>query len=216
MQINVDKFGWGPGEVEVNNGPRSLSSEAVRQGRLSHLYGSDHMHPLIRYTQSLREDARGFVPDFDPFDGGTEAEILFLLEKPGPKAAEPPNGSGFISRDNDDPTAEAILNFMELAGIPRRATVLWNLIPWWNGAIAYGMEERREGLLRLPELLDLLPKLRSVVAVGKQAERARPVCETRGLTFFASIHPSGRNKNLRRSKWKAIPEIWAKAWCQHD
>jgi hypothetical protein len=50
------------------------------------------------------------VPDFDPLDGGVNAQVLFLLEKPGPMAAEDGKraGSGFISRDNDDGTAEAI------------------------------------------------------------------------------------------------------------
>jgi hypothetical protein len=35
-------------------------------------------------------------------------------------------GSGFISRDNDDPTAEATFHFMERAGIPRRDALIWN------------------------------------------------------------------------------------------
>jgi hypothetical protein len=51
------------------------------------------------------------VPEFDPLDGGVEAQVLFLFEKPGPMTAElggsKRSGSGFISRNNDDPTAEA-------------------------------------------------------------------------------------------------------------
>jgi hypothetical protein len=43
------------------------------------------------------------------------------------------SGSGFISRNNDDPTAEATMGFMEKAGIPHTLTVSWNVIPWWNG-----------------------------------------------------------------------------------
>ena len=39
----------------------------------------------------------------------------------GPKRR---SGSGFISRDNDDPTAEVIYNFMQQAGIPRRQTII--------------------------------------------------------------------------------------------
>ena len=57
---------------------------------------------------------------FDPRDGGIRAQALFLFEKPGPKA----NASGFISRDNDDPTAENIFRFMNQAGIPRKKTCL--------------------------------------------------------------------------------------------
>jgi hypothetical protein len=33
---------------------------------------------------------------------------------------------------NDDPTAEAIFNFMQEAGNPRKAAVFWNVIPWWR------------------------------------------------------------------------------------
>jgi hypothetical protein len=39
-------------------------------------------------------------------------------------------GSGFISRNNDDRTAEATWDFMEEARIPRAATVTWNVVPW--------------------------------------------------------------------------------------
>ncbi len=80
--------------------------------------------------------------------GGIEARVLFLFEKPGPMTADEAigkrPGSGFISRDNDDPTAEAVFNFMRQADIPRELTILWNVIPWWNV---------RRGVERL-ELLD--------------------------------------------------------------
>src|ERR1700740_40451 len=71
-------------------------------------------------------------PNFDPLDGGVDAQVLFLFEKPGPMTVGD-DGSGFISRKNDDPTAEATFEFMSRAGIPRHLTVTWNLIPWWNG-----------------------------------------------------------------------------------
>lgn len=81
------------------------------------------------------------VPDFDPLDGGIAAEVLFLMEKPGPRTdntgAKGHAGSGFISRDNDDPTAEAILRFMEEAGIARKRSILWNTVPWWNGEVMW-------------------------------------------------------------------------------
>ncbi|MGH7717468.1 MAG: hypothetical protein ACREON_01305 [Gemmatimonadaceae bacterium] len=60
------------------------------------------------------------VPDFDPWDGGTDAEVLYLLEAPGGKAVE----SGFISRNNPDETARNFFELNRAAGIPRQRTVI--------------------------------------------------------------------------------------------
>ena len=56
------------------------------------------------------------------------------------------SGSGFISRNNDDPSAAATIEFMEKAGIPRTLTVIWNVIPWWNGTRKVTGPELREGV----------------------------------------------------------------------
>ena len=74
-------------------------------------------------------------------------------------------GSGFISRDNDDPSAEATFNFMRDAGIPRDFTILWNVVPWWNRSRNISRDELREGVDCVTELIDLLPYLRAVVFV---------------------------------------------------
>jgi hypothetical protein len=43
-----------------------------------------HIAPLADYVQRLRDIHPAWeFPNFDPLDGGTNAEILFLLEKPG-------------------------------------------------------------------------------------------------------------------------------------
>ena len=58
----------------------------------------------------------GPVPDFDPLDGGIETRTLFLFEKPGRMTADGfarRFGSGFISRNNDDQTAEATFAFTD-------------------------------------------------------------------------------------------------------
>lgn len=210
-------FTWRTGNLILVNPdrPRSLATVTERKNREANLHQTSHMKPLVRYAEALRDEKRGQVPDFDPFDGGVEAEILFLFEKPGPKTDPSTSGSGFVSRDNDDPTAEAIFHFMSKARIPRQSTLIWNLIPWWNGQIKYSAEERRSGLLRLEYLLNLLPRLRSVVAVGKQAQTARFLCENRKLGYFPSLHPSPRNRAARPSEWRAIPETWSHAWRQN-
>ena len=47
-----------------------------------------HIAPLSQFVRRLRErmgpDAA--IPYLDPWDGGVEAEVLFLLEAPGSKA----------------------------------------------------------------------------------------------------------------------------------
>jgi hypothetical protein len=106
----------------------------VRQRRKDML-NMPHILPLAAYSAQLRERNMGEVPDFDPLDGGVDARVLFLFEKPGPMTAEAGNraGSGFISRNNDDATAAATFEFMRRAGIPRKLTLIWNVVPWWNG-----------------------------------------------------------------------------------
>jgi hypothetical protein len=52
-------------------------------------------------------------------DGGINAKVLFLFAKPGPKTSQLGGGSGFISRNNDDPTAQAVFDLMNEAGLPR-------------------------------------------------------------------------------------------------
>jgi hypothetical protein len=81
--------------------PRTLRDSRARERRLK-LLSLAHDEPLTSYVHELRDRGFGEVPYFDPLDGGIKAEALFLFEKPGPQAA----GSGFISRNNDDPTAE--------------------------------------------------------------------------------------------------------------
>ena len=110
--------------------PKLLADAAARLSRSEQL-GQPHVAPLTAFVAELRAE-RGIsanIPDFDPWDGGTEAELLFLLEAPGARAV----ASGFVSRNNPDETAK---NFFELnreAGIPRRRTVIWNVVPWYIG-----------------------------------------------------------------------------------
>ncbi len=123
-------------KIELAEGPRSLKSAAAISARRTML-DRPHIAPLRDSAAKLRAENYGTVPEFDPMDGGTNARLLLLMEKPGPMTDDLSKtgrtGSGFISRDNDDPTADAIFTFMRQAGIAREETVLWNVIPWWNG-----------------------------------------------------------------------------------
>ena len=111
--------------------PKTLASEAERVTR-SALLSQSHVEDLTHLVARMRA-AKGAgyrIPDIDPLDGGAHAEVLFLLEAPGPKAV----ASGFISRNNPDETAKNFFLLNAEAGIDRRRTVIWNVVPWYIGS----------------------------------------------------------------------------------
>ena len=171
------------------------------------------MFPLTAYVESLRAQDRGLVPDFDSRDGGVDARLLLLLEKPGPR---PPGlGAGFVSRDNPTPTAACIRAGMAAAGVPREGTIIWNAVPWWNGTMRVYAAEKRAGADELQGLLALLPRLRSVVLAGSVAQAvASPVFKERHVEVFRCVHPSpnARAGPASSEAWRRLPEIWRAAW----
>lgn len=193
--------------------PRCLGDErqvAYRQMLMS----KPHMQPLKRFVEGLGQEDRGLVPDFDPMDGGVDARLLFLMEKPGPMTypyRHGRRGSGFISRDNDDQSAAATFNFMRETKIARQDVIIWNSIPWWNGNTDLTPDEKRDGLLRLEPLLDLLPKLQGAVLVGQKAGRAANLLAMRDIKVWHSPHPSPRVRARYAEQHAEIPRIWAAA-----
>ncbi|WP_242560012.1 MULTISPECIES: uracil-DNA glycosylase [Pandoraea] len=173
-----------------------------------------HIRPLTEYVSTLRTKYVGWeFPDFDPMDGGTDANLLFLFEKPGPMTSpqHKRKGSGFISRDNNDPTAEATFLFMQDAGIDRKRTVLWNTIPGWNGKREIAAGETGAGIEELTNLLSLLPRVNTVVLVGNKAQRAESLIRQAGLRTIKSAHPGPLVKGPNRAMWDQIPRQWAQA-----
>jgi uracil-DNA glycosylase len=185
-----------------------MRDAAVRE-RHRAMLTQPHIAPLTAYAAKLRQRGSIEVPEFDPLDGGINAQMLFLFEKPGPMTADA-TGSGFISRNNDDPTAEATFKFMEKAEIPRELTITWNVIPWWNGTRKVTGQELREGVACVQELISLLPRLRAAVLVGGKAAKAARLLEGGGLALFTSAHPSPLVRAKYPDRWNEIPSEWAK------
>src|SRR5207249_10123721 len=132
------------------------------------------------------------IPYFDPWDGGTAAEVLYLLEAPGAKAVL----SGFISRNNPDETAKNFFQLNEQARIPRNRTITWNIVPWYLGSGSRirpaNSRDIEDGLRSLNSLLNLLRKVRGIVLIGEKAQRASiHIAELRPkIRLFKSSHPS--------------------------
>ncbi|MDR9945321.1 uracil-DNA glycosylase [Enterobacter sichuanensis] len=192
--------------------PKSLGYEPnvlARKGLLT----APHMLPLTAYAESLRERLGNnvFVPDFDPLDGGINAEFIFLFEKPGPQTDIRNGGSGFISRDNNDETAKSVFDFMRQIGLERSRTLLWNTIPAWDNSRAFKGFHVRDGIKFLDELLPLLSNLKTIILVGKQAQKARKRLKVCGYDVAESYHPSPLVKARYRQRWEQIPAAWEEA-----
>ncbi len=83
-----------------------------------------------------------------------------------------------MSRDNPTGTAANLRRFFDAAEIARRDSVIWNAVPWViHAPDARNRPPRRAeamlGLLELPPLLDLLPRLAVVVLAGTGRGRSR-------------------------------------------
>lgn len=185
--------------------PYSLKSEIEKTERVK-LLQEPHIAPLTRYVDELRirKGLTDGIPYFDPLDGGVEAECLFVLESPGRRGTqEKAKGSGFISRNNPDPTAKNFFNFNEQVGIPRELTVSWNIVPWYVGQKNKLGDvlpsDVYDGLPYLGELIDILPKLKVIVLMGGSARKNKVIKylnkNYRTITLIESLHPGAQCVN---------------------
>lgn len=184
--------------------PRSLKDASMREVRIGELE-EPHNVQLTEFVVKLRDDTRQDknIPYFDPCDGGENAEILFLLEAPGPKAVY----SGFISRNNDDATARNFFEINNAVGISRERTIIWNIVPWYIGdgvKIRHPtVGELEVGFDHLSKLLTILKKIRVVVLVGKNAQNAAVTKLSElnpKLNLLNTDHPSSTNVNCNLAK----------------
>lgn len=190
------------------DGARSNRDASEVERKLG-LLDEQHVAPLTEFVKRLRSQRGGgeAVPWFDPDEAGVGARILVLLEAPGPRATGPrgprpaARGSGFVSCNNDDPTAANMWSLLRDAGIDRRQDlVTWNVVPWYVGdgsaVRAVTVRDLKEARPALLELLTLLPDLRVTVLLGRKAAAGW----RRAQIDFPSIeapHPSPQVINIR-------------------
>lgn len=95
---------------------------------------------LNEWVVNLREDPRlppgagRTIPFFDPRGGGVEARVLFLMQDP----SEVATFTGFISPDNNDPSASNSTIACDAAGLSSRDRLHWNIFPWWVNVVKKG------------------------------------------------------------------------------
>ena len=108
---------------------RTLKDSTVQTTRLARLQ-EPHIAPLTAFAERIRrtDDPHEpyWAPYFDPESGGIRAQVLFLLESPGPKVSN----TSFVSADNPDRTAENMSGLLQQAELSRDKILLWNIFPW--------------------------------------------------------------------------------------
>ena len=174
---------------------RTLGLEAEREKRLTRIY-EPHIAPLTAFVDGIRKTTDPhqpyWAPYFDPVSGGTAAQVLCLLESPGPQVST----TGFVSADNPDQTAENMSCLLKLAGLSRSKVLLWNIFPWQLSAeqvVTPTTAHLHEAAPVTRELLTLLPELKVIVLVGRQAEAGwehAGVPVASDIKVLACPHPS--------------------------
>lgn len=171
--------------------PKALADPDEVAGRRRLLAGP-HLDPLRPYLAGLRA-RHGEVPWPDPADGGAAARLLILLETPGPRIRR----TGLVSRDNPSETSANLFRALREAAIPRRDTLIWNLVPWVihpEGALnrAPTRREIAAGLDEVAPLLACLDRLEAAVLAGRVAALAEPrlLALRPALPVLRMPHPS--------------------------
>lgn len=176
--------------------PRKMGNAHYRADQWAHRY-DPHVEPINRLIDELGElDDAGHPPYVAPMYRGIDAHALAILRDPGPKAGGA-GGSGFLSVENDDQTAERQCAFFAESGIDPAEIVPWNAYPWFINAKP-NKSQLAAGTKPLRQLLELLPALRVVLLFGGDAQAAwtlfqsehRSYLRRRGIEALPTYHPS--------------------------
>jgi hypothetical protein len=150
---------------------RRMRSKTFRDSASQRRY-APNVEALNWLVDELRaEHGNGNVPYVDPDCGGVHADVLLLYQDPGPKASGPDGASGFLSYENDDPSAENLNRLLHKAELPWSRCVPWNTVPWYINR-AGASHEIAKALPVLHRVRSLLPNLRVVALMGSSAQGA--------------------------------------------
>ena len=154
-----------------------------------------HVAPVNRLVDALG-GPDGTPPYIAPMYRGVDARLLAVLRDPGPKAGGA-KGSGFLSVENDDQTAERQCKFFKEAGLDATDVLPWNAHPWYINAKP-NRTQLRAGVPPLRQLVDLMPRLQVVLLLGRDAQAAWALfmgehggtIDERGIRALSTFHPS--------------------------
>ncbi len=167
----------------------------------------------IRPSPLLPEGAGRTVPWFDPEGGGEDAQLLFLMQDPSEVAA----GTGFVSTDNDDPSARNATLACESADLPGRLRVHWNVFPHWVNVVRQrqhvdptrppqSYSQATDAAVHfLGELLGhLLPRLQVIVLLGRHAQNGWDLYRRGGGQLPPGIGPPLRCPSTSPQAWNNL------------
>jgi hypothetical protein len=129
---------------------------------------------LNRWVDHVRDTTYENVPYLDPACATSGARVLVLMGDPPGEAEE---GSGFVSKHNNDPTAHNTYVASDRAKLGYDISLHWNVVPWWVANPAKPVRAlEREAVRAQPYLVALLEMLDAppseVVLLGRPAVRA--------------------------------------------
>lgn len=139
---------------------------------------------------------RGWIPPVAPTYGGVDAQVLLLLRDPGPMT-HTDGGSGLLSAENDDGSAQRLCELLDRHGIAQSDCVVWNAYPWYSHGDTLRSADFAAGLDPLVELLGFCPRLRVVALLGGDAQKCWVTLTTRPdvaarYAPIATFHTSNR------------------------
>ncbi|UBQ02767.1 uracil-DNA glycosylase [Curtobacterium sp. TXMA1] len=183
--------------------PRGFRDSARIAERNELLTVAEDTVPLEAWARDVEDRRRGrqpgiVVPHFDPAETGVRSRALLLLEAPGPKTVPEWGGSGFISVDNNDPTAENVWRTRNDVGL-HGGVLAWNIVPWVLGraSVKPSPADLAQGAVELRGLLELLPDLRVIVLAGRKAEAGwdahLDLAVGDRYRVLRTVHPAGQS-----------------------
>lgn len=181
-----------------------MADPAYRDQQYSRRY-DEHIAPINRLVDELRVSGGAWLPYVAPIYGGVTARLLSLLRDPGPMT-QLESGSGFLSMENDDATAQATNHYFAEAGISATDIVPWNVYPWYinrnpvAAELAAGMEPLRRLILLMPGLSVVMLHGVAAIAGWKRFTRAHKSLIA-SLVVIPTYHTS------RQALWHADPLV---------
>ncbi|WP_250005689.1 uracil-DNA glycosylase [Actinoplanes sp. M2I2] len=187
---------------------RQMAEQDYRQDQERNRYAR-HVRPVNELVDRLSGGERGWMPQVAPAHGGVDAVVLSVLRDPGPMT-QVGKGSGFLSIENDDPTAEQQCVAFAQVGLRAADITPWNAYPWYINRKP-DAAQLEAGVQPLVQLLNILSSIKVVLLQGGDARdvwrrltRKHPgSAEERHLVVIETYHPG------RQALWSPDPQIRA-------